>query len=44
MIIAAMLTAAATAVHIPLPRGFRPSSLAAADFNGDGKIDVALCG
>src|SRR5258706_15708877 len=33
-----------TSVHVPLPRGFHPQTLAAADFNGDGRTDVALCG
>jgi hypothetical protein len=50
MIVASLLFAAVTAqpfgrvVHIPLPSGFRPDSVATGDFNGDGKIDVALCG
>ncbi len=29
---------------IPLPAGFHPTALTAADFTGDGKIDAALCG
>src|SRR5712691_7908917 len=36
--------ATAAAVHVALPRGLRPTSIAAADFNGDGKNDVAICG
>ncbi len=34
----------AAAVHVPLPRGFRPQTVATADFDSDGHIDVALCG
>ena len=30
--------------HIALPAGFRPAAIAAADFNGDGIIDLALTG
>ncbi|HXH40449.1 MAG TPA: hypothetical protein VNN08_17595, partial [Thermoanaerobaculia bacterium] len=33
-----------TTVHVPLPHGFRPQTIAAADFNGDARTDVALCG
>jgi FG-GAP-like repeat len=50
MIISSLLFAAAVAqpfarsVHVPLPNGFHPDSMATGDFNGDGKIDVALCG
>jgi hypothetical protein len=35
---------AADTVTIPLPSGFHPSVIAAADFTGDGHVDVALCG
>src|SRR5262245_51298775 len=30
--------------RVPLPAGFSPQTMASADFNGDGKDDVALCG
>jgi FG-GAP-like repeat/FG-GAP repeat/EF hand len=30
--------------RIPLPSGFRPSAIAAADFNGDGHADLAVAG
>src|SRR5689334_15475549 len=30
--------------HVPLPAGFAPQTMAAGDFNGDGNVDVALCG
>jgi hypothetical protein len=29
---------------IPLPAGFAPQTLVAADFDGDGNVDIALCG
>ena len=32
------------ATTVPLPHGFRPIAIAAADFDGDGRIDVAVCG
>jgi FG-GAP-like repeat len=34
----------AETVRVPLPAGFGPQTIAAADFNGDGAVDVALCG
>ena len=35
---------AVAAVHVALPQAFRPQTFVAADFNGDGHADVALCG
>ena len=42
-----MLAAAAlftAALHVPLSPGFRPTSIATGDFNGDGNQDIAICG
>lgn len=50
MIATALLFAVAAAssfrhvVHMPLPAGFRPAVIATGDFDGDKRIDVALCG
>src|SRR5437867_3904922 len=44
MMLAAIIVAAAAATSLPLPRGFRPAVVIAADLNGDGKADVAICG
>ena len=45
IVFAALLaTCAAAQTSIPLPKGFRPTALAAADFNGDGNADVAVAG
>jgi hypothetical protein len=30
--------------RVAMPAGFAPESIAAADFDGDGRVDVALCG
>lgn len=44
-VFAALLAACASAqTTIPLPKGFRPTALASADFNGDGHADVAVSG
>jgi len=39
-----LLLALVAAIHVPLPQGFRPATLVTADFNTDGKVDVAICG
>ncbi|MEK6373976.1 MAG: VCBS repeat-containing protein [Acidobacteriota bacterium] len=45
IVFAALLaTCAAAQTSIPLPKGFRPTALASADFNGDGHADVAVAG
>ena len=36
--------ALAAITSIPLPSGFAPQTMAVGDFNGDGQVDVALCG
>ena len=33
-----------TALHLALPKGFQPNSLAVGDFNGDGITDLAVAG
>ena len=35
---------AADTITIPLPAGFHPSAMTAADFTGDGHVDAVLCG
>jgi hypothetical protein len=44
VIFALLATCAAAQTGIPLPKGFRPTALASADFNGDGHADVAVAG
>lgn len=41
--LAALLLSPA-AIRIPLPAGLHPNAIAAADFDGDGRADVAICG
>lgn len=43
-VLACTPASASPVVRVALPGGFHPQSLAAADFNGDGHVDIAVCG
>src|SRR5215212_9969113 len=44
LLLAGMLAAAGSAIHLRLPDGFRPQAMIAADFNADRVADIAVTG